>query len=70
MKNPLKTINGWKTAAAALYWPIYTQIVPIWFPQGLPEQWNKTAVTIGIFLTIAGVGHKWYKKTHEEEKVK
>jgi hypothetical protein len=67
MKNFLALLDGWKTALAAIYWPVYTQIVPIWFPAGLPDTANKTAVTIGIALTIVGVGHKWYKKTHAEE---
>ena len=62
-----KMMNGWKTALAAAYWPIYTQIVPIWFPEGLPANANKTCVTIGILLSILGVGHKWYKKTHAED---
>jgi hypothetical protein len=62
-----KMIDGWKTVAAAIYWPVYTQIVPIWFPQEMPDTWNKTAVTLGIVLTIAGVGHKWWKGTHTDE---
>jgi hypothetical protein len=62
-----KAIDGWKTALAAIYWPVYTQIVPIWFPNGMPDTWNKVAITAGIMLTIAGVGHKWYKSTHTEE---
>ena len=66
MRDFLKLLDGWKTAIAALYWPIYAQIVPIWFPEGLPGNWNKTAVTVGILLTTIGVGHKWYKKTHNE----
>lgn len=66
MKDFWKMLNGWKTAIAAAYWPIYTQIVPIWFPNGLPETANKVFITLGIVMSILGVGHKWYKKNHAE----
>jgi len=62
-----KILDGWKTAIAAIYWPVVTQIVPIWFPNGLPPEGTKIVNTIGIALTIIGVGHKWYKKTHPGE---
>lgn len=62
----LKKINGWKTAAAALYWPVVTQILPLWFPDGVPPDVNRVIVTVGILLTTLGVGHKWYKKNHGE----
>jgi hypothetical protein len=65
MKNFLALINGWKTAIAAIYWPTWTLIVPIWFPTGMPDTWNKAGITVGILLTATGVGHKWYKATHE-----
>jgi hypothetical protein len=70
MKNLWKLLDGWKTAIAAAYWPVYTQIIPIWWPEGLPPDANKVFLTIGIALSILGVGHKWYKKTHVEESVK
>ena len=66
MKDFLKLINGWKTAAAAVYWPVVMQILPIWYPNGVPDQADKVVRTVGIALTIVGVGHKWYKKTQGE----
>lgn len=66
-KSALKTLNGWKTAIAAVYWPVIYQIAPIWYPDGIPATVNKVIMTIGILLTIFGVGHKWYKKTHGED---
>jgi hypothetical protein len=61
-----KQLDGWKTAWASIYWGILTMIVPIWFPDGLHGTANKISLTIGAALTILGVGHKWYKKTHGE----
>jgi hypothetical protein len=55
-------INGWKTVAAAIYWPVMEQIVPIWFPNGGPPLMHKILVTLGIILTMLGVGHKFYKQ--------
>lgn len=56
-----KLLDGWKCAIAALYWPLMEQILPIWFPNGEPPMAHKILVTIGVLLTVAGVGHKWYK---------
>jgi len=67
-KNMLQLLNGWKTAIAAVYWPVVYQIAPIWYPEGIPQDVNKVVMTVGILLTIAGVGHRWYKKTHGDEK--
>jgi hypothetical protein len=67
LKNLWDALSGWKSAIAAIYWPIVTQILPIWFPQGVPDNINKIIVTLGIMLTIAGVGHKAWKATHAEE---
>lgn len=64
MKGLWKRLNGWKSAIAAVYWPVVYQIVPIWWPNGLPETANKVVMTVGIALTIVGVGHKWYKRNH------
>ena len=63
-RNMLQMVNGWKTAAAAIYWPVVYQILPLWYPDGLPTDVNRVVVTVGILLTVLGVGHKWYKKTH------
>lgn len=62
----LKKINGWKTVVAAMYWPVATQILPLWFPDGVPDNMHRIVVTVGILLTTLGVGHKWYKKTRPE----
>ena len=67
MNEILKKIDGWKTAIAALYWPIATQALPIWYPDGVPPDVNKIMITVGIVLTSVGVGHKWHKKTQEKE---
>ena len=56
-----KSIDGWKTAIAAVYWPLMEQILPLWFPNGEPADLHRVLVTIGIVLTMAGVGHKFYK---------
>jgi len=62
-----KKLDGWKTALSSIYWGILTLIIPIWCPNGLTGTANKISLTIGAALTILGVGHKWYKKTHNEE---
>ena len=58
-----KKLDGWKTAISSIYWGLLSFVVPIWAPDGLHGLPNKITLTIGALLTIAGVGHKFYKKT-------
>jgi hypothetical protein len=62
-----KAFDGWKTAIAAIYWPVSAQVIPLWFENGLTGNAYKVWMTIGVLLTATGVGHKWYKKSHSEE---
>ena len=59
--NLWKSLNGWKTAIAAVYWPLSEMVLPIWFPAGEPAMIHKILLTVGVALTVVGVGHKAWK---------
>jgi hypothetical protein len=56
-------LNGKKTVFAEFYWGVSGTILLVWFPNGLPDVTNKVYLSIGIFLTFIGLGHKAFKAT-------
>jgi len=62
MNKVWQWLNGKKTVVAEFYWSGLAAINLIWFPQGLPDTYNKVYLTIGILLTALGLGHKGFKK--------
>lgn len=65
--NLWKALDGWKTAIAAVYWPLIDMVLPIWFPAGEPPMMHRIVLTIGVVLTVAGVGHKAWKATRGQD---
>jgi hypothetical protein len=62
MEKIFKKLNGYKSHVAHFYWITSASIIAPWFPGGLPDQWNKVYLTVGIILTSIGWGHKAIKK--------
>jgi hypothetical protein len=60
LKKIWKFLNGKKTAFAAAYWFIVSN-VGVLFPKGIPENINELLVAIGTYLTAMGLGHKVVK---------
>lgn len=54
-------LDGKKTSLAASYWVLSQSLVPVWYPDGAPELSGKIILSIGIFLTSVGLGHKVIK---------
>jgi len=61
MSKFMKWFDGKKTALASAYWLFTMQILPVWFPNGTPEDINKALITLGAVLTYIGLGHKAMK---------
>lgn len=59
--NLWKWLNGKKTIIAEFYWTALAAINLIWYPNGLPPIANKIYLSIGIFFTFFGLGHKAVK---------
>lgn len=60
-------LNGKKTVIAELYWFVCGTIILIWFPDGLTGTPLKIQLTVGAFLSFAGLGHKAFKKVVAEK---
>ena len=61
MKNLWEFLDGKKTAIAGVYYLICTQLIPIWFTNGVPENVEKLIISIHIILLYLGIGHKAVK---------
>lgn len=61
MDKLLRFLNGKKSHIAHFYWVTSASIITLWFPNGLPDTYNKLYLTIGIILTSIGWGHKFVK---------
>ena len=62
MKKFWEWLNGKKLIISTFYWETGAAILLIWFPEGLPTVYNKVWLSIGIFLTGIGLGHKAVKQ--------
>lgn len=63
-------LSGKKTVLAAIYWALFTNAWPPFWKDVLgaqqpPEPWNWILNTIGIVLTVVGLGHKVFKRKTE-----
>jgi hypothetical protein len=66
----LKWIDGKKTIFAEFYWTALAGINLIWFPDGMPTVYNKVYLSIGIFFTFIGLGHKAFKSRFADKETK
>lgn len=62
MKRFWNWLDGKKTVVAEFYWSTGAAVILVWFPDGLPQPWNKVNLSIGLALTGLGLGHKAFKK--------
>jgi len=57
LKRIVGLLNGHKSQIALAFYVIQDQIIPIWFPDGMPDTFEKGLLTLAVILTAIGLGH-------------
>lgn len=61
MREVWNWLDGKKTKLAALFFIVKEQVLPIWFPDGVPEDMERVLGTITVGLMFLGLGHGMVK---------
>jgi hypothetical protein len=67
LKKLWNKLSGWKSLIAGIFLFIQADILPIWYPLGIPEPYNKIIATTGVIILMIAGGHKSYKWKKENK---